>query len=333
MRVDHGVQNVIAQILVTVNGVTQISGDLVGWEDRQTGKIDRCPTCRSHHRGRTERETMPRPGSLPSASARDAAPFIFAPHCTRPVQGLTINLGMSWRVFDPDIRMTYRLAQGKRCTTPKTGYGAGLFRHRISAAGKRSLRRKGMEIKVLSGGYGRFASGTKTAAIAPAATLKPIDRPERATLRCRSEACPAGPGPGRRRRRRRCRLQHRVPPGQTRLDGRGAAGAQAADLRHHLARGRPDHPGEADLRHPGDRPPEPAGVHLAAGGDRVRHRVRADRHPAPGRRRRTPGGTAPPGLGRARQRDHRRADLPGAGGRAVPAAVRRGPGRRGVLPG
>ena len=71
----------------------------------------------------------------------------------------------------------------------------------------------------------------------------------------------------------------------------------------------------------------------AGGGDRLRHRVRADRDAAPGRRRRTPGGTAPAGLGRAGQRDHRRADLAGAGGRAVPAAVRRGPRRGGVLPG
>ena len=45
------------------------------------------------------------------------------------------------------------------------------------------------------------------------------------------------------------------------------------------------------------------------------------------------GGTAPRRVGRARQRDPGRADHPGRGGQAVPAAVRRGPGRRGALPG
>src|SRR6516162_2141110 len=98
MRVDHGVQDVIAQILVSVNGVTQISRDLVGREYRQAGKIDRCPACRSHHGSRTEREAAPQPWDV-TASIRP-----------------------------PDIRMTYRLAKGKCCATPETGYGAGLFR-------------------------------------------------------------------------------------------------------------------------------------------------------------------------------------------------------------
>ena len=82
-------------------------------------------------------------------------------------------------------------------------------------------------------------------------------------------------GPRRHHRRRRFRLLGRLSSDEARLDGCGAARAQAADLGHHLARGRADRPVARLAEHDAAR--EIFGRPLRQAGGRDRRR---DRHAA-----------------------------------------------------
>ncbi len=91
------------------------------------------------------------------------------------------------------------------------------------------------------------------------------------------------PRPRRHHRRRHLRLLRRLPPGRARLDRRGAARAQAAHLRHHLARGRARRPaaGEPEPDPPREILRRP--LRAARGGDRPRHRLPPDAARSPWR--------------------------------------------------
>ena len=133
----------------------------------------------------------------------------------------------------------------------------------------------------------------------------------------------------RRDRRRRHRHLGRLPPRAHGLEGRRAAGARPAHLRHHLARRRPDGHVRLDLRdldrdaqvHARPLPP-------ARGRDRPGHRLQARRLHR-GRRRRRPARGVPPRRRLQPLLRRRRArDLAVRGEAPVPArARRRHPGR------
>ena len=118
-------------------------------------------------------------------------------------------------------------------------------------------------------------------------------------------------GPRRHHRRRRFRLLGRLSSGQARLDRHRAARAQAADLRHDLARRRPDRPVARLAEHDAAREIFGRPLRQARSRDRRRHRH------APGRldhrgadrgaqARDLPAGVARPRLRRRRARDFAR---------------------------
>ena len=130
-------------------------------------------------------------------------------------------------------------------------------------------------------------------------------------------------GPRRHHRRRRLRLLGRLSSGQARLDRRRAARAQAAHLRHDLARGRPDRPAARLAEHDAAREIFGRPLRQARSRDRRRHRH------APGRldhRRADRGAQArnlPAGLAGARLRRRRARDFAERGQGDVPASQRR----------
>ena len=141
------------------------------------------------------------------------------------------------------------------------------------------------------------------------------------------------PGPRRHHRRRHHGLLDGLSSGQARLEGRGAAGAGAAERRHDLACGGP--------RRPAAQLPEPDAAHplqhrallQARGRDRAGDGLEAVRLAVGGAHRGAHGAAAP--LGRHGQRPGRRlraADAQ-AGRREVPHHAHRRPGRRGVAAG
>ena len=99
----------------------------------------------------------------------------------------------------------------------------------------------------------------------------------------------ACPRPSRDHRRRCRRLQRRLPPRPPRLDRRGAAGAQPADIGHDVARRRSDHHGSADIGDAPGREAQHRGVPDARGRHRLVDGVGADGHACTWRPTRTDG--------------------------------------------
>ena len=137
-------------------------------------------------------------------------------------------------------------------------------------------------------------------------------------------------GPRGHHRRRRLRLLGRLSSGQARLDRHRASGAQAAHLRHDLARGRADRPVARLAEHDAAREIFGRPLRQARGRDRRRHRH------APGRLdhgRADRGAQArdlSPGLARPRLRRRRARDFAGRGQGDVSASQHRRRGRRGA---
>ena len=134
------------------------------------------------------------------------------------------------------------------------------------------------------------------------------------------------PTPVRDRRRRHRRLLGRVSSGARGLEGRGAARAQAADLRLHLARrgaGRPA--ADQRQRHPAAQTFGRA-VRPPRGRDRAGLRLEAERRPAPCLQRRSPGRDQASGDHRAqlRARDAPALAHRGEGSLAADGCLRRG---------
>ena len=138
-------------------------------------------------------------------------------------------------------------------------------------------------------------------------------------------------GPRRHHRRRRLRLLGRLSSGQARLDRHRAARAQAADLGHDLARGRPDRPAARLAEHDAARQIFGRPLRQARGRDRRRHRHAAGRLD---HRRADRGAQArdlPAGLAGARLRCRRARDFAGRSqARCTRISTSRRRGRRGA---
>ena len=141
-------------------------------------------------------------------------------------------------------------------------------------------------------------------------------------------------GAGRRRRRRRLRLLRGLPSRRARLDRRRPAGAQAAHLRHHVARRGPRGPTAPEPEH--DPPGQVFGRPLRRTGarDRRRHGHETERLDHRGADRGAQGGNLPhrlprPGLRRrGRRGDGRRRRAPVPASRRLRRRGRRPPAAR-----